>query len=229
MISSQHSVYKSSISNSNHGIAEWSFSANENCITKVVPDGCCDIIVVEESVSKPSRWFISELSSSVYDVHSNAGERMRGVRLKPGTQIDKLALNQWVESHHIDELFADDQLGEFCQLPVSISEALLCLADKETISVDAGARMLGVSVRTLQRVIKSGTLQTPYFWHSLARMRRAAKSLLKFNNLADVAIACHFSDQAHMTRDLNLWLGLPPGKIKSDSELMSLLNEPGYA
>jgi len=60
-------------------------------------------------------------------------------------------------------------------------------------------------------------------------MRGAAKSLLKFNKLAGVAYSFHFPYQAHMARDINLWLVLTPSQIKKDFELLSLLNEPGYA
>ncbi|MBL4671051.1 MAG: AraC family transcriptional regulator [Arenicella sp.] len=179
--------------------------------------------------SKSPTWLISELSSSVYDVACVAGEKMRGIRLEPGTQIDQLALVQWMKSHHVNELFIADQIDEFCERSTSLSEILQCLSHQEAESVQAVANELGVSLRTLQRVIKSGTQRTPYFWFSLARMRRTAKALHKFDRLADVATAFNFSDQAHMTRDMKLWLGLPPSQIKRDIELQSLLSEPGYA
>jgi AraC-like DNA-binding protein len=227
MTSNPQNIYRSETSDADHALAVWSFSAKETCVTKVVPDGCCDIIIVEDS--KSPTWLLSELNDSVYDVTCVAGEKMRGIRLESGTQIDQVALAQWMKSHHVNELFIADQIDEFCKRSTSLSEILKCLSHEEVGNVQAVANELGVSLRTLQRVIKRGTQRTPYFWFSLARMRRAAKSLHKFDRLADVAAAFHFSDQAHMTRDMKSWLGLPPSQIIGDIELLSLLSEPGYA
>ncbi len=228
MISDQLNLYQTSESDADHAIAAWSYSAQSSCVSRVVPDGCCDIIIFVGSYSQSASWFVSDLSSSVYSVVSDAGDEMKGIRLQPGTQLDQLAMSRWMESHHLDELFVSNQIDEFCERSTSLSEALQCLSSKEVNNVQAAANNLGVSPRTLQRIIKRGTQRSPYFWLSLARMRRTAKSLNKFDSLADVATAFHFSDQAHMTREMKLWLGLAPSQIKTDTELLSLLSEPGY-
>jgi len=208
MTSNQQCVYESLISSANSAVAFWSFYARENCNTKVIPDGCRDIIVVEKSDLKSPIWFVSELSDSIYDVDSCAGDKMRGIRLEPGTQID--------------------QLDEFCERSTSLVGALQCLCNNEIDSVQKAAHELGVSPRTLQRLIKSETQRTPCFWLSLARARQAVKALYKFDLLIDVAFACNFSDQAHMAREMKRWFDLSPSQIKRNPELLSLLSEPGY-
>ena len=134
--------------------------------------------------SKSPTWLLSELSGSVYDVACAAGEKMRGIRLEPGTQIDQLTLVKWMEPHHVNELFIADQIDEFCERSTSLSEILQCFSHQEAESVQAVANELGVSLRTLQRVIKSGTQRTPYFWFSLARMRtkRTTRKFLNFSS-----------------------------------------------
>jgi len=228
MTSNQQCVYESLISSANSAVAFWSFYARENCNTKVIPDGCRDIIVVEKSDLKSPIWFVSELSDSIYDVDSCAGDKMRGIRLEPGTQIDQLALNQWAKTRSIDELFIGDQIDEFCERSTSLVGALQCLCNNEIDSVQKAAHELGVSPRTLQRLIKSETQRTPCFWLSLARARQAVKALYKFDLLIDVAFACNFSDQAHMAREMKRWFDLSPSQIKRSPELLSLLSEPGY-
>lgn len=229
MNSDQPNIYQSLNSEADHAIALWSFYANERCNDRVVPDGCCDIIVKNHRDRGSPRWFISELSAATYDVVSNPGDEMLGIRLEPGVQIDQLALNEWTKSHSVRDLFIADQVDEFCQRSLMLSEALQCLSSEEIDSVQEAARHLGVSHRTLQRLVKNETQRPPYFWFSLARMRRTAKSLYKFDRMAEAAAAFHFSDQAHMTRDLKQWLGMTPNQIKRDAELHSQLNEPGYA
>ena len=125
------------------------------------------------------------------------------------------------------ELFIADQLDEFCTQPASLLEALQCLAS-DVRSVKEAAQELGVSSRTLQRLVKNGTKRPPYFWLSLKRIRHAAQSLCEFDRLADAAAAFHFSDQAHMTREMQQWLGGSPSQVQNDTELLALLQEPGY-
>jgi len=228
MSSTQAHTFKSDAAAADNAIAVWSFAANEHCLTRVIPDGCCDIIVAtKKSNSLTPSWFISQLSRSTYEVACGAGESMHGIRLSPGTKIDRSRLDLWVKSNSVRDLFVGDQVDEFCVQSRPLIEALNCLASGVN-TINIAARQLGVSPRTLQRIVKNGTGKTPYFWFSLSRIRNTARSLHKFDRLADAAAALHFSDQAHMSREMKHWLGLAPGDVKNDVELFTLLAQPGY-
>jgi transcriptional regulator GlxA family with amidase domain len=57
----------------------------------------------------------------------------------------------------------------------------------------------------------------------IIRLRRAVKLLRQGCALADVAVACGYYDQAHMTRDFRDLAGHSPGEWKSrDGELTAL-------
>lgn len=229
MSQDQTNTYQTSDTNADHAIACWSFTAKKSCVSRVIPDGCRDFILSKNISTKSPSWFISELSTTAYDVTSRQGEKMQGIRLKPGVHIDQYSLSKWIESHSLNELFILDQIDEFCQQSASLLEALDCLSQEDIYTVPAAALRLGVSIRTLQRLIKKETQQSPYFWLSLARVRQCAKSLNKFEQLAEAASAFHFSDQAHMSREIKCWFGVTPNQLKNDAELLSTLNEPGYA
>lgn len=47
MSDKQSNLFESSDSTTESAIAVWSFVANSNCISRVVPDGCSDIIISE--------------------------------------------------------------------------------------------------------------------------------------------------------------------------------------
>jgi len=124
-------------------------------------------------------------------------------------------------------LFGSNRIDEFCTKPENLTEALNCLAsDKRTVL--CAANELGVSLRSLQRLVRTGTGQTPVFWLSLARIRKAGRLLVKDKKLTDVAIETGFSDQAHMNREMKRWFGKTPNQVKSDPDLLNAVVESGY-
>ena len=56
-------------------------------------------------------------------------------------------------------------------------------------------------------MVLSRTKRTPSYWLQLARIRKAARSLTANTYLADVAENFGFSDQSHMNREFQRWLG----------------------
>jgi len=207
-------------------IAEWAFSSHEACCTDVLPDGCCDIIL-EKPVGQAPTLFVSELGESAYTVSTPAGTSIQGMRLHPGVQIRQAEMRSWLEGKNPAEIFDVDQLSEFCVKSDNLSSALACLeSDKQ--SVQNAAKELGVSLRTLERLVKSGTGRTPYFWFSLARIRRTARSLYGAKSLGEAALDAGFTDQSHMNREMNRWFGKTPAQIAKDDYIRSILLEAGY-
>ena len=95
-------------------------------------------------------------------------------------------------------------------------------------SIKQSSAQLGISVRTLQRLIIKKTNRTPGYWLQLARVRKAAKSLNPGINLADLAEEYRFSDQSHMNREFQRWFKLTPAQLLKSPELILQLNDKGY-
>lgn len=207
-------------------LCTWRFDSLELTNTRVIPDGCRDFIV-EQDRDGGARAFVSDLSAATYQVKIAAGTRFVGVRLKPGVVIEQSELNDFLSSHAPQDLLVGDRLVEFCRCAPALSEALACLAS--TRPVGEVAKEIGVSTRTLQRVVVRETGKSPGYWRALARARLAAKALPHFARLADAAAAFDFSDQAHLSREMQRWFGRSPTAITLDDELSALLHEPGYA
>lgn len=208
-------------------ISDWSFESFVRCRTSVLPDGCRDIIIREHKASDAT-WFVSDLSHSAYSVSTLAGVRMRGLRLKPGVRILETEFCSWMKGRDPITVFEADQLCEFCLVADNLTDALSCLSSNKH-TVPCVARELGVSVRTLERLVKNGTGQTPYFWLSLGRIRRVGRAVIHCDSLVDVAMEAGFSDQAHMNREIMRWFKLTPSQIRTDPEIHHLLFEPGYS
>lgn len=209
-----------------HALIEWTFESYVSCKTSVLPDGCRDLIVREDSHSGIS-WFISDLRYNAYEVPTSLGTHIQGIRLKPGVMIRKADLDVWLKTHSPDLLRGSDQLDDFCAQSSNLSEALDCLASGIP-TVSCAARELGVSTRSLQRLIKSETDQTPQYWFALARVRQAGRCLVKHMSLSEIAFENGFADQAHMTREMKNWFKLTPGQSKKSPETRDLMLEPGY-
>ena len=223
---SESYCYQSRLSTLSSALAAWEFESFQHCETSVLPDGCRDIIV-RECPNKAHTWFVSELGCSAYNVPCVAGTRMRGLRLGPDVQILESDLTSWLQTRNPLELFESDQLDEFCLTSENLTTALAGLASGQR-TVLFVAKELGVSLRTLERLVKSSTDKSPYFWFSLARARKAGRVLESAISLSDVAFESGFADQAHMTREMKKWFGRTPAQLRMDKDFMSALAEPGY-
>lgn len=203
----------------------WLFQT-ETCVEMpIIPDDCRDFIF-KRMPSGAICWSISSLDAATNQVSINAGTDMVGVRLRPGTQINKAALLKWSRCHDPLELLDVDRLDEFCTLRISTVEILDCL--KGATSVGSAASELGVSVRTLQREVKQTTGVTPKFWLSLARVRQTCRRLATCQDLAEASVVFGYADQSHMTRDIKRWLGVTPIVFMANQELHQQLCQRGY-
>jgi len=75
------------------------------------------------------------------------------------------------------------------------------------------ARECGLSASQFSRAFRRTVGETPHQWLIRQRIERA-KVLLNGNEstLADIALACGFSDQSHFTRSFTAWTGISPGR-----------------
>jgi len=235
--------YTSVNATSTYALAEWTYKSYSNSKTYVLPDGCRDIIFKRDD-DQLEAWFLSDLDKAPYTVEAQEGSKITGIRLRPGVDVDIVRLSSWLKSNNPRTLFGSDQLDEFCRESSNVTDALTCLAtgvssieiSNEITDVNSGAssvlfvaKELGVSVRTLQRLVKSRTGQTPYFWFSLARARKAGRALKSYKSISEAAYHSGYADQAHMTRAMRKWFNKTPHQMRIDPEFLEVISEPGYA
>ena len=204
-----------------------SWSADIACASTsfIIPDGCRDLICLERPRQAP-QWFISPLQSSIHSAQQQAGNRLTGFRLHPGTTIQCTELLVQVRDQGPDDVTSDQMLGEFTARSGNLTDALACLA--RNTSIPNAARELGVGVRSLQRLVQGQTGQSPTFWRQLARIRAAGRRLGGGAPLADIAFDTGFSDQSHMNREFRRWFGVSPKVFSENPRLMEQLDANGY-
>lgn len=186
----------------------WSSVADTAQVFSIMPDGCRDLIIKQDP-GKPQHLFVSSLMSSPKKVFVQKGTTFIGVRLKPGTTIATHTLSD----HPLPESLQDltELAYDATSVSANVSDMMRCLA--LSASPATAASNLGVSLRTLQRHTMKTTGQTPDFWRRLARARKAARCILSGALLHEAAHTCHYSDQAHMTRELKSWFAMTPGEL----------------
>ena len=82
---------------------------------------------------------------------------------------------------------------------------------------------LGVSERSLERLLTQRTQRGPRFWRNLARALAGGKPL------AQLAADHGYADQAHMARDLLRWFGATPTRLRAMPAFLATLRAPAYA
>lgn len=207
-------------------IETWQYAAHTSDATAVVPDGCCDLIWHALPHQRPV-WFVTELADTRYDVPGTVGEHYWGFRLPPGTCIDTPRLLSALQQRPGQDVHAVLTILHDCShLDARVHEALGALS--ACANVEQAARVLGVSQRSLQRLVGAATGRAPSYWRSLARVRRAARDFHHWTSLADAAAAWGYADQAHMGHAFRRWLGTTPGALGSQAGLLSALSASGY-
>lgn len=208
-------------------LAVWEFAAQTNSRSVVLPDGCRDLIFRFTKIEGP-RWFLTSLDTEARLVPAKSGDFLTGFRLKPGVSVRAGQLLESVRHHEIGQSGIEERIASFTSLSRDVVAALDCLRS-DVFSVGEVVRRLGVSSRTLQRLLLPKTGRSPMFWLALARVRKAARAASRSICLAHTAADHGYADQAHMSREFRRWLGTSPAKMRADVELLSQLNQPGYA
>ena len=199
---------------------EWRHRTERTEHASVFPDGCRDVLIIRPG-SGPEQVILTELDFSPRDVVLSEDIEITGYRLRPGAALAQTALQAIrVQTHQAQTILAE-ACGEAS--PVDEAISALCVPG---ISVDTAAEELGVSVRTLQRHFRAHRQPSPQFWSLLARARRAAGQLATSAPLAEIADACGFSDQAHMSRELMRWFGRSPAQLRRTDPVIEQLLQP---
>lgn len=147
-----------------------------------------------------------------------------------------------VNGHHDLEMFGDRSINELAEMFLELSDMTACqkvmedvirqcgylVADQRcrqagTLLEKAGGHMqvkdlasvIGVHVRTLERLFRTHLGVTPKRLARLVRLKGVAQRLRQgdVTSLAELALSCGYSDQAHMVRDFKGMTGLLPSSI----------------
>jgi AraC-like DNA-binding protein len=205
----------------------WRFTARGRVAVQVPPDGCRDLIVVAPRAGAPV-CFVSALADTTEMPEFAPGDRAVGVRLRPGAQFDETALLALLrDGERADDSDLMAAIGSAVQLDTRVREALDCLREAPTLLL--ARRRLGVSERSLERLLALRTQRGPLFWRQLARARRCARALAGTAPLAYLAAEHGYADQAHMTRDLRRWFGATPTGLRATPGFLETLAAPAYA
>ncbi len=206
-------------------LEHWKFDAAVGDITTVLPDGCRDLIIWRGKGVRP-QCFVTDLATGCDQVPVSAGDHFNGFRLHPGVRIDVDGLLASLDER-LDDVSISARLHDYASPRPQVSEALACLASGVT-SVSDAATILGVRLRSLQRLLKRETGQAPVFWLRLARARQAVSRLGHTAVLADLACDAGYADQAHMTREFRRWFGTTPHRIRADTGWLAQNFVAGY-
>jgi AraC-like DNA-binding protein len=204
----------------------WRFTARESALVHVPPDGCRDLIVVAARGGAPVG-LVSPLADAP-EVHAfAAGDRAAGVRLRPGVRVDERALAALLRGGErqddADLLLA---AAAAARVDARVAEALDCL--REAPPLPLAQSRLGVSARSLERLLAGHTRRGPLWWRNLARARRCARALAGATPLAALAADHGYADQAHMTRDLRRWVGHAAGALRAQPGLLAAIASSGH-
>ena len=138
-------------------LEHWHYQADISSASLVLPDGCQDLILHCPVDSKP-HWFVSELYDQAKMSFSSAGSTMYGWRLQPGVRIHtKKLLASVNENLSLDTI--EDCINDNVTMQSSVKEAIECIRDEDN-ALPVVAKQLGVSVRTLQRLLLKETGKT---------------------------------------------------------------------
>lgn len=204
----------------------WTHTARTRGTAVVVPDGCRDLIVRVVPGERPV-WSLTALDDHTHTVAITEDTRMVGLRMHPGVHIDAAALLAAVNTREPDIAFAEACIHEHVARAENVVEVLAELA-RPGITIANAAPALGVSRRTLERLVVRETGRPPVFWSQLARVRRAARAVRGGDPLAQIAFVHGFTDQAHLARQFRRWLGATPRSLREPSPLDVALAQSGY-
>ena len=106
-----------------------------------------------------------------------------------------------------------------CPAPTPLIEGAVetILATSGRAPIAALAARAGTSVRQLERRFQADVGLTPKTFARIIRLQTALRYVRRGRPLNDVALACGFFDQAHMTRDFRELAAMAPGAWRTHS------------
>ncbi len=210
-------------------LQRWTFHCTRTSDRFIIPDGCQDLLYWC-SAGEPSRWSYAPLQDGTIIARIAEGTTIVGYRFAPATVLsDRLQAELERRSSDDPDQVINDLLDQVRRdrRAVEAVEALAMSAESSS-GVNVAARSLGVSRRTLERVVSKYTGRSPVFWSQLARVRAAARSLVQGDRPTETAYKHGYSDQAHLSRSVRRWFSVSPTDLVRRPDLAEQLFVPGY-
>ena len=201
--------------------APWKHNAVSDSDAVVVPDGCRDILIVEDEYSESSIK-LTDWDDRARTVRLTKGQRISGFRLCPGLSVDGNDL--------VGLEASENEISNFIEYSAAANSESIDMVHQLTdynVSLQSIARQAGVSTRTLQRQFKKLKLPRPEYWRLLSRARLAASASPCRAPLVEIAVAYGYSDQSHMTRDFTRWFGVTPAQLRQNPALLEEVSQLG--
>lgn len=206
-------------------LENWTSNPTEHRESFVIPDGCQDIIFVQKPDERPFV-YLSPLYTETIKVELETNTFMMGFRLQPGCKVMGMDSAGLLSSIHSVGALTDKIEDTTCT-DSRVAEALACIRHNGQ-TIGYCAKQLGVSTRTLQRLLSTQTTATPSYWLRLARARQCATELVNNGLHNDIAYQYHYADQAHMCREIKHWFGVTPSQLLKRDDLTEQLFWPAY-
>jgi len=212
-------------------LERWTYRSPESTLRSIVPDGCQDLIHWSVPGEMP-RWSLSRLQDGILTAGIPQGAELVGYRFAPGAELSgaelsAAALQSLLHDRSDDPDFTIARVADAVVCDPQVTDALSAVAALP-LSVEATAGALGVSRRTLERLLLRHTGKPPVFWSQLARVRAAARAVVTGQSQAELAYQAGYSDQAHMSRAVRRWFGVSPTELLHRPDLTEQLYVPGY-
>ena len=90
----------------------------------------------------------------------------------------------------------------------------------ERVSLEEVAESAGWTKFHADRTFREEIGLSPFEWRTIVRLERSLALLEAGESLADVALSCGFTDQAHFTNNFKAVFGVPPGKWRAQLAAM---------
>lgn len=207
-------------------IDTWQHHEESGGASIILPDGCRDIIV-RQSPGMAPECFLSDLAVKPMLSEAIVGTQFYGFRLQAGVELNTRTLALVVEAAG-DYSRQCERIEDNASLCAHAQTCLRCFAQSSG-TVEQVAADVGLSMRSLQRILRRATGQPPSFWRLLSRVRKSARALSVDVNLAEHAMAFGYADQPHMNREFQRWFGVSPTAFARHRDFHQQLHAQAFA
>lgn len=227
----------------------WIAHDNRAPAFELLPDGVADLVVLFSGSRSDVLWYGTATGARA--VPLVRGGHYVGIRFRPGRQrhllrasareiadrtlpadADCAALVEAVADALLtgsDRALPEAALARRFAVPTSADERFDRALDgldpvSGRLSAEAAARRACLSLRQFERRCLHDVGVTPRAFAAIRRFRRAATWLESAvaPGLAELAAACGYADQSHMTRAFRAWAGRPPGAFRAGPAAASM-------
>jgi hypothetical protein len=202
--------------------ALWSFGAVHATSSLIAADGCFDLIVRTNSAGH-ARATVYTPVTTAHLATVPAGTRVVGVRVKPGAGgaltgpgaavLQRPFADNGVDADELEALVAE--CVETWPAPSVVTDFVLRARETR-----GGLRALHLSrARTLQRACRRWLGLRPKTFLRIERAWAARTASRAGQPLAAIAADLGYSDQAHLSRELRVLLGVTPRSLRAVGNL----------